>query len=69
MLGLRSEGIDVEKLKADFNIDLVNEKYEFFAELLTNDFVFFDNSKMRLTQKGFLLCEEIIQNILSKVNV
>jgi oxygen-independent coproporphyrinogen-3 oxidase len=69
MLGLRSEGIDLEKIKNVFLMDLLEEHNDFVAELFSNDFIFFDKTKLCLTRKGFLLCEEIIKNFLTKVEV
>ncbi|MBS4029451.1 MAG: radical SAM family heme chaperone HemW [Ignavibacteriales bacterium] len=67
MLGLRSEGFDLEKVKSNFGIDFLTQHYELIPELLSNDFIFFEKNILRLTRKGFLLCEEIVQRLLSKV--
>jgi len=63
MLGLRSEGIDVEKIKNDFGVDLLKEQHNIIAELLSNEYILIDNPILRLTNKGFLLCEEIVNRL------
>ncbi len=69
MLGLRSDGIDYVALQKDFHYDFLTERQHLISELLANDLVNFFNNKLRLTNKGFLLCEEITQRLLTRVSV
>ncbi|MGA2669570.1 MAG: radical SAM family heme chaperone HemW [Ignavibacteria bacterium] len=59
-LGLRSKGINFKIFNKTYNIDF-REKYSNTLELLTkNGFASIDDDFIRLTPKGYAVCDEII---------
>jgi oxygen-independent coproporphyrinogen-3 oxidase len=59
-LGLRSTGINYRKFKETYNLDF-SDKYAHTIELLTkNGFASSDSEKIKLTSKGYAVCDEII---------
>lgn len=63
-LGLRSRGINLKKLEDDFNINLLKHEERFMNELIKNGFVIIENDMLRLTKKGYLLCDEICEQLM-----
>lgn len=59
-LGLRSKGIDLRKFLQIYDIDF-EQRYKAVLELLTNNkLAVNENSVLRLTPKGYALCDEIL---------
>jgi len=59
-LGLRSKGIDTREFKLKFNENF-EEKYKDAIEvLLKSDFATLNNSNLKMTRKGYALCDEIV---------
>jgi len=61
-LGLRSEGIDLEKFQRRFAYDLLNENSSLISELIQQDRAQVNNGRLKLTAKGYLVCDEICQS-------
>ncbi len=64
MLALRSKGIDLAEYKKKFNGDWINKNYSYFQKLKDEDLIVFEKERIRLTKKGYLLCDEILKNLL-----
>jgi oxygen-independent coproporphyrinogen-3 oxidase len=64
-LGLRSEGIDLVRYRTLFGKDLMTENELKVRDLLQNSLVVVENGKLRLTAKGYPLCDEICASLLS----
>jgi len=65
LLGLRMmEGIDLKKLKEDLNFDLENEKKEEITGLIKRRFLKRGKNNLRLTRKGILVADSIIQKLV-----
>jgi oxygen-independent coproporphyrinogen-3 oxidase len=60
-LGLRSEGIDLLRMKERFGSDVITEHQSTIQNLLNDGLVQIENHRLRLTSKGYLLCDEIFQ--------
>jgi len=60
-LGLRSEGIDLEQLRRRFSCDLSTENASMISELIQQGSARMENGRLRLTAKGYVLCDEICQ--------
>jgi oxygen-independent coproporphyrinogen III oxidase len=58
-LGLRSGGINQEELKRKFNIDFFKKNENIITEYMDNEYIMIKNGIIRLTDKGFLLCDEL----------
>ncbi|OGC85083.1 MAG: hypothetical protein A2W07_04235 [candidate division Zixibacteria bacterium RBG_16_43_9] len=64
LLGLRmTEGIDLKKLKEDLNFDLEKEKKVEISELINVRFLKRGKDNLRLTRKGILVADSIIQKL------
>jgi len=67
-LGLRSTGIDLKKFKERFAFDFIDgEIKEKLVEMKKNGYIEMDDFKVRLTRKGFSVCDEIAVNLVSKI--
>lgn len=62
-LGLRSEGIDVAGFRGRHNRDLMSDHRLTFEALLGQQMMVFDGGKLRLTPKGYMLCDEICASL------
>ena len=58
-LGLRSKGIELNKINKKFGIDFLNNKKNIINLLLNDGYLIIKNDFIRLTDKGFLICDEI----------
>ncbi len=67
-LGLRSTGIEFNKFRDKFGFDFLDgEIMDELKELEKHGFVKLDEFSVKLTRKGFLLCDEIAVNLISKI--
>ena len=64
MLQLRSAGLNIEKFKKTFGENWLKEKYPYFQTLKKNDFVSVSSEAIRLTSKGYAICDEILKELL-----
>lgn len=64
MLALRSSGLDLNDYKKKFNVDWI-DKNNSYLELLKNENLLTTNDDwIKLTRKGYAVCDEILKNIL-----
>ncbi len=63
LLGLRSDGLNLTKLKADFNSPAL--RYSMIPSLMETGEATLDNGMLRLTRQGYLLCDEIAALLIS----
>jgi oxygen-independent coproporphyrinogen III oxidase len=63
-LGLRSSGINLNKLNTQFNIDFLKKKENIITSLNDEGFIILSKGLIRLTDKGFLLCDEICRKLM-----
>ncbi|MCX6142597.1 MAG: coproporphyrinogen III oxidase family protein, partial [Ignavibacteriales bacterium] len=64
-LGLRSEGIDLARFRKLFGKDLMTENELKVRDLLETSLAVVEDGKLRLTAKGYPLCDEICASLLS----
>ena len=64
MLALRSSGIELKNYKKRFGNDWLKKNNSYFDVLLKKELILFDDELLKLTAKGYTLCDEILQNIL-----
>ncbi len=62
MLALRSKGLDLNDLKNNFDEEWLNRNQAYFNELIACKFVERTNNFIKLTKKGYAVCDEIIAN-------
>jgi oxygen-independent coproporphyrinogen-3 oxidase len=64
MLALRSSGLDLEDYKKRFADDWIKNNYSYFELLKNEQHLSIDNNWIKLTSKGYAVCDEILKNIL-----
>jgi len=64
MLALRSSGLIQKKYKEKFGDDWLKKNYHYFEQLENDNLIFNENKIIKLTKKGYAVCDEILQNIL-----
>jgi oxygen-independent coproporphyrinogen III oxidase len=61
-LGLRSDGIDIEKFRQRFAHDLLKENSAIITDLIQQGRARIENGRLSLTANGYLVCDEICQS-------
>jgi oxygen-independent coproporphyrinogen-3 oxidase len=64
MLALRSSGIQLNNYKNTFGDYWLSKNYSYLKKLENENFILFDDLNIKLTKKGYAVCDEILQNIL-----
>lgn len=64
LLGLRSGGLDVTGLSADFPFDPETRWGGLLDKMIEDGMAVFREGRLRLTPKGFLVCDEICRRLL-----
>ena len=64
MLALRSSGLVLKKYKEKFGDDWLKKNYHYFEQLENDNLIYNENHIIKLTKKGYTVCDEILQNIL-----
>lgn len=67
MLGLRGEGLDLAALRSSYGVDLIAREAPVIEGLLSENLLILDAQMLRLTDKGYLLCDEISEVLLRRV--
>ena len=62
-LSLRNRGIDLKKINKRFEIDFLNNKKNIINLLLNDGYLFIEDNFIKLTDKGFLICDEICSKL------
>jgi oxygen-independent coproporphyrinogen-3 oxidase len=67
-LGLRSKGINVARFKGKFGFEFVDSDIkDEIEELERAGYITIEDDFIKLTPKGFLLCDEIVLRLISKI--
>jgi len=64
MLALRSSGLDLNDYRNRFSDDWIKKNYSYFELLKNEHHLSTDNNWIKLTSKGYAVCDEILKNIL-----
>ncbi|HCY74317.1 MAG TPA: coproporphyrinogen III oxidase [Ignavibacteriales bacterium] len=64
MLALRSSGLDLNDYKKRFSDDWIKKNYSYFELLKNQHHLSIENNWIKLTSKGYAVCDEILKNIL-----
>ncbi|HYQ86041.1 MAG TPA: radical SAM family heme chaperone HemW [Bacteroidota bacterium] len=67
MLGLRGEGVDLDGLRSPYGVDLISRKAALIERLQSDELAVIDRRLLRLTDKGYLFCDEISRLLLSGI--
>ena len=63
MLSLRSSGLDLTELENMYGSEWYIRNKTFVSKLLKEKFLFIDGSRIKLTAKGYAICDEILINL------
>ncbi len=64
MLALRSSGININKMKKIFGDGWLNDKNCYIKTLADENFLVYNEDRIKLTKKGYAVCDEILSKIL-----
>ncbi|MGA3245986.1 MAG: radical SAM family heme chaperone HemW [Bacteroidota bacterium] len=62
-LGLRSEGIDITGFRKRYGKDFLTEHRSELGDLIESEMAVVQDGKLRLTSKGYLVCDEICASL------
>jgi len=63
-LGLRSDGLNMKQFESDFSVPFLSTRERLITDLVHEESVTLENGTLRLTPKGFLLCDEIAERLM-----
>lgn len=63
-LGLRSDGLDLRKFHTDFGPEILLHHQDLISRLVEENKATLHNDSLRLTPKGYLLCDEISERLV-----
>ncbi len=64
MLALRSSGLELNDYRKRFSDDWIKKNISYFEILKNEQHILIDNNWIKLTSKGYAVCDEILKNIL-----
>jgi oxygen-independent coproporphyrinogen III oxidase len=64
-LGLRADGVNLRNLEGEFGIELGIARRNMIRELVREELALMEGDLLRLTQRGFLLCDEIAGRLMA----
>ena len=64
MLALRSSGLDLSDYRKRFNDDWIVRNNSYFQKLKDEKLLLIGNNTIKLSKKGYFVCDEILKNIL-----
>lgn len=64
MLALRSSGLDLIDYKKRFDDNWIKKNYDYFKLLMSKNLLTIEDNWIKLTAKGYAVCDEILKNIL-----
>jgi oxygen-independent coproporphyrinogen-3 oxidase len=63
-LGLRSDGLNLRRLSSDLGVKLPQRHHTIIHQMVTESIATLKDEQLRLTSKGFLLCDEISEQLM-----
>lgn len=67
MLGLRSEGVDLERLAREHGIDLIAASRSVVESMIADRLAVRERNLLRLTDKGYLICDGLSESLLARI--
>lgn len=64
MLALRSSGLDLTEYKLKFGNEWIKKNNDYFESLKNENLLVINSKSIKLTSKGYAVCDEILKNIL-----
>lgn len=69
LLGLRSIGLEFNSFRDIFNIDFTKLANDIFDEWVQNELAIKDTNHIRLTHKGYFLCDSLTIDLLNRLKI
>ena len=69
MLGLRTGKLNLQQVREEHGIDFLESSHSLIEQLISNKLVILNEQILTLTNKGFLMCDEISERILASITV
>ncbi len=69
MLGLRTGKLNLQQVREEHGIDFLESSHSLIEQLISNKLVILNEQILTLTNKGFLICDEISERILASIAV
>lgn len=69
MLGLRSIGLEFNSFRSVFNIDLAQVANDIFDQWVEKELAIKDSNHIRLTHKGYFLCDSLTIDLLNRLKI
>lgn len=63
-LGLRSDGLDLSELEKKYHVPWSDSQREVIQHLINEKYAALEDHRLRLTSKGYLVCDEISERLL-----
>ncbi len=63
-LGLRSDGLNLDQLRLDLGVELPTHQRNIIQQLVDERIATLEYDRLRLTSKGFLLCDEVSEQLM-----
>ncbi len=63
-LGLRSDGLNLGRVEREFGVNLALRHSDILGQLIRDRLAFLDHDSLRLTSRGFLLCDEVSERLM-----
>jgi len=67
MLGLRGSGLDLNIVRNTYSKDFFNENISYIRNLIKEGYLEDNNSILQMTKKGYLICDEIVANLITNI--
>ncbi len=67
MLNLRGSGLNRNELEVEYGSDFSNKNISYIANYIKEGYLTEQNNILRMTKKGYLVCDEIIANLLANI--
>ncbi len=64
MLSLRSKGININEFVEKFGDEWIKKRISFIDEIVSKGFLIYENNLIKLTKRGYPLCDEIVKELL-----
>ncbi len=68
-LGLRSKGIDIQKISSLYGINILSFCEDIIAKYQQKEMLVIENNYLRLTPKGYMMCDSVVEEFLNFVYV
>jgi len=69
MFAIRQNKLQIDGLESKFNVSLSDSWNTIFKEMESNGYLRYENGIVKLNNKGFLICDSIIEKLVSRISL